>query len=145
MTTQLGLPFSVCCPICLEFPFSSPIPLLSSHLYACMYAYVYSHHRIPRTFSIYLTVVFTLPSLRSSETTKSLGPFPLLHLISIFFYTIHNVFCSLFACQIAITNLSAALQLHSTYVHILLVSINVCLRLTRMCTTPNTVISTIFP
>lgn len=91
MTTQLGLSLSMCCPICPEFPFSSPIPLLSSHLYVGTYASVYSHHWVPRTFSMYVTVIFILPSLKSSQTTKSLGPFPLSHFIFIFFYTINNI------------------------------------------------------
>lgn len=64
--------------------------------------------------------------------------------VSFLFNSIPNVFHSLFACKVAVANLFAALQLHSTHVHILSVYINVCLHLRKMYTTPNTVISTIF-
>lgn len=50
MTMQLGLPFSVCCLIRLEFPFSRLIPLLGSHLYVCTHAFIYSYLLNPTWF-----------------------------------------------------------------------------------------------
>lgn len=50
MTMQLGLPFSVCCLIRLEFPFSRLIPLLGSHLYVGTHAFIYSHPLNPTWF-----------------------------------------------------------------------------------------------
>lgn len=98
-------------------PFSRPAPLLSfHHLYVWTYTLVYSCHKILCTSSISRTAFFILPSPRASQITK------LLHSISVLFYSSHNVFCSLSACKVAITHLSAALQLQPTYIHILPVS-----------------------
>lgn len=92
MTMQLGLPFSLCCLICLEFPFSRLIPLLGSHLYVCTHTFIYSHPLNPTWFYPALTKV--------RADNKNTGPFLLLHFRCIFLYSIHNVFHSLFACKL---------------------------------------------
>lgn len=117
-------------------PFPRLILLLGSYPYVCTHTFIYSHPLNPTWFLL-------CPHQGQGRQQKYSDLFLLLHFRCIFFYSIHNVFHSLFACKVAHVHISVALQVHSTHVHILPGHINVCLHPAGKNSTPNTVLLTL--